>query len=263
VTALGSKDITPQTPRSRIPRHIGIIMDGNGRWASLRRRPRVFGHRNGVESVRQVVKAAGEWGVETLTLYAFSEENWKRPSDEVGVIMGLLDTYVRKECAELDRNNVQFRAIGDLDRLKESTRELIQDVTRKLSGNSGLVLNLALSYGGRMEITRAVKAIAEKIKAGELKPDDISQETIGQYLFTSGSSDPDLIIRTSGEQRMSNFLLWQSAYSELYFTDVLWPDFGRREFADAIDSFGARERRFGGLVGSQSAFSAEQVMNPC
>ncbi|MCX6126795.1 MAG: isoprenyl transferase [Proteobacteria bacterium] len=232
-------------PRDRMPRHVGIIMDGNGRWAKLRKRPRVFGHKSGVDSVRQVVKAAGEWGVETLTLYAFSDENWGRPVDEVKVIMGLLDTYVRKERDELDRNNVRFRTIGEIDRLKPATRDLIQDVTKKLAGNTGLLLNLAISYGGRMEITRAVQQLAAKALNGEIRPDEISSELISDHLYTAGMTDPDLIIRTSGEQRISNFLLWQSAYSELFFSEVLWPDFGRKEFAHALADYDIRERRFG------------------
>lgn len=242
---LGFQNISCPISRERIPRHVGIIMDGNGRWAKLRNRPRVFGHRNGVDSVRQVVKAAGEWGVETLTLYAFSDENWGRPLEEVGAIMGLLDTYVRKERDELDRNNVRFRTIGDIERLKPATRVIIREATEKLAGNTGLVLNLALSYGGRMEITKAMQKIAERVRAGEILPEAISPDMITNHLYTAGLSDPDLIIRTSGEQRISNFLLWQSAYSELYFTDVLWPDFTRHEFARALQAYDQRSRRFG------------------
>lgn len=264
MTESGPHNILHPIPRERMPRHVGIIMDGNGRWAKQRLRPRVFGHHNGVDSVRQVVKAAGEWGIETLTLYAFSDENWGRPMDEVGVIMGLLDTYVRRECDELNRNNVQFRTIGDVERLKPATQELIRQTTKKLAGNTGLILNLALSYGGRMEITRAVKRLAEMVQGGTLSPSEITPDLISANLYTSGIADPDLIIRTSGEQRISNFLLWQSAYAEFYFTPVLWPDFSREEFAKALRDYDMRDRRFGLTTGvSADVHSDVLVPAPC
>ena len=220
-------------------------MDGNGRWARQRSRPRVFGHRQGVDSVRECVKAAGEWGIDVLTLFAFSDENWGRPVDEVSVIMQLLDTYIRKEREELHRNNVRFRAIGDLSRLKPATRELINETTKMLAGNTGLVLNVALSYGSRGEITRACRELSRRVAAGDLTVEDISPDMIAARLDTAGLPDPDLLIRTSGEQRISNFLLWQCAYAEFYFTPTLWPDFGREEFAKALVAFDDRERRFG------------------
>lgn len=263
MTTLGTQKILCPIPSDRMPRHVGIIMDGNGRWAKERKRPRVFGHRSGVDSVRQVVKAAGEWGIGALTLYAFSDENWGRPLDEVGVIMGLLDTYVRKERDELDRNNVQFRAIGDVSRLKPATQQLVQETTKKLAGNTGLILNLALSYGGRMEITRAVQQLALKVRDGSIEPAAISPSMISEHLYTAGLSDPDLIIRTSGEQRISNFLLWQSAYAELYFTPVLWPDFSRAEFAKALREYDQRDRRFGLTASTASIPSQSMVNAPC
>ncbi|MCX6117036.1 MAG: isoprenyl transferase [Proteobacteria bacterium] len=234
-----------QVPTLSLPRHVGIIMDGNGRWAKKRNRPRVFGHKNGVDAVRQVVKSSGEWGIPALTLYAFSDENWQRPRDEVGVIMSLLESYILKEKEELNRNNVRLRVIGELDRLNPRIREILTDAVSDLSSNTGLILTLALSYGGRSEITRAVRMIAKRIEDGNLSSKDITNQLISDHLDTSGLPDPDLIIRTSGEQRLSNFLLWQSAYAELYFTDVLWPDFSKEEFSRAIVYFGTRERRFG------------------
>ena len=242
----------PPIALDRMPRHVGIIMDGNGRWAKQRMMPRVYGHKIGVESVRKVVKAAGEWGVEVLTLYAFSDENWGRPEDEVGVIMNLLDSYIRGERDELNRNNVRFRTVGDLSRLRPATRDLIVESTHLLANNTGLILNVALSYGGRMEIMRACRALAQSVAKGDMTADEITPEMISARLDTAGLPDPDLIIRTSGEQRVSNFLLWQAAYAELFFTPVMWPDFNRDELAKALVWFDERERRFG-LTGSQIA----------
>ncbi len=232
-------------PRSSLPRHVAMIMDGNGRWAKQRGRPRVFGHKYGAERVREIVEQAGQWGIEVLTLYAFSDENWNRPLDEVGVIMHLLEHYLRKERDELNRQNVQFRVIGDLSRLSPSLRKLIAETKELLSANSGLILNVAISYGARAEITRAMKMIASEVAAGRISKEQIDQQLVSSFLDTAGLPDPDLVIRTSGELRISNFLLWQSAYSEFYFAPVMWPDFTRDEFAKAIQHFGSRERRFG------------------
>lgn len=255
----------PPVARDRMPRHVGIIMDGNGRWAKRRMMPRVYGHKIGGEVVRQVVKAAGEWGVEVLTLYAFSDENWGRPEEEVNVIMNLLDSYIRSECEELNRNNVRFRTVGDLSRLRPATRELIAECTSQLAHNTGLILNVALSYGGRMEIMRACRDLAQSVARGEMSAEDITPEMMSSRLDTAGLPDPDLIIRTSGEQRVSNFLLWQSAYAELFFTPVMWPDFNREEFAKALIWYDERERRFG-LTGSQIAariLSKGSSRSPC
>lgn len=248
--------VVPPIARDRMPRHVGIIMDGNGRWAKQRHMPRVFGHKQGAECVRKIVKAAGEWGIEVLTLYTFSDENWGRPAEEVGVIMNLVDSYIRSEREELDRNNVRFRTIGDLSRLRPATRDLIQETTKHLASNTGLTLNVALSYGSRMELTRACRALARSVAAGDMNAEEITPEMISARLDTAGLPDPDLIIRTSGEQRVSNFLLWQAAYAELYFTQTLWPDFDRDELAQALLWYDARERRFG-LTEAQAVHKKE------
>jgi undecaprenyl diphosphate synthase len=241
------------------PRHVAMIMDGNGRWAKQRGRPRVFGHKHGAERVRDIVEQAGQWGIEVLTLYAFSEENWNRPSDEVGVIMHLLEHYLRKERLELNKKNVQFRVIGDLSRLSSSLRSLIMETKSMLQGNTGLILNIAVSYGARSEIARAVAAIAAQVELGVLRPDQVDQNLISSFLDTSGLPDPDLVIRTSGEMRISNFLLWQSAYAEFYFSPVMWPDFTKEEFAKALEAFSGRERRFG-LTSAQILSSEAPVV---
>lgn len=232
-------------PRNSLPRHVAMIMDGNGRWAKQRGRPRVFGHKHGAERVREIVEQAGQWGIEVLTLYAFSDENWRRPVEEVGVIMHLLEHYIRKERDELNKQNVQFRVIGDLSKLSPSLRKLILETKSMLQSNTGLILNVAVSYGSRVEITRAIAAMAAQIRSGDLSPEQIDQDLVSSFLDTNGLPDPDLVIRTSGELRISNFLLWQAAYSEFYFTSVMWPDFTRDEFAKAIEDFAGRERRFG------------------
>lgn len=229
----------------RLPRHIGIVMDGNGRWAQRRSLPRIEGHRAAVDSVWEVVDACGRLHIEVLTLYAFSSENWKRPPEEVSALMQLLREQLRKETPRLHRNNVQLQAIGDVNRLPFLVRWELKRSIRRLSHNSGLLLNLALSYGGRQEIIRAARRLAEEVRANRLQPDAITEERFAQYLDTANLPDPDLIIRTSGEQRLSNFLLWQSAYTELYFTPTLWPDFRRRHLLEAIVAYQRRERRFG------------------
>jgi undecaprenyl diphosphate synthase len=249
----GTTDTDLPIPSERMPRHVAIIMDGNGRWAKMRGRPRVFGHKNGVDSVRKVVRAAGDWGIEALTLFAFSDENWGRPFDEVSVIMQLLDTYLKREREELHRNNVQFRTIGALDRLNPSSLKLVKETTDYLAGNTGLVLNLALSYSGRAEILRATQRLMERAVKGEISPDEITTAMIDQNLDTAGLPDPDLVIRTSGEQRISNFLLWQAAYAEFYFSPVYWPDFTREEFRRALMAYDQRQRRFGLTSGQLTA----------
>jgi undecaprenyl diphosphate synthase len=235
-------------PRDVMPRHVAMIMDGNGRWAKSKGRPRVFGHKYGAERVREIVEQAGQWGIEVLTLYAFSDENWGRPTEEVGVIMKLIEHYLGKEREELHRQNVRFQIIGDLTRLSPTLQRLLEETKRFLASNTGLILNVALSYGGRAEITRATQGLAQKVARGEIKPEDITIDLISQHLDTAGLPDPDLVIRTSGEMRISNFLLWQSAYAEFHFSPVMWPDFSREEFASALRQYSSRERRFG-LVG--------------
>ncbi|MCR4805100.1 MAG: isoprenyl transferase [Clostridia bacterium] len=230
-----------------IPQHIAIIMDGNGRWAKQRGQIRVQGHKAGMESLREIVRACSDLGVGCLTVYAFSTENWKRPADEVSGIFKLLVAYVARELKELQANNVRIRLLGDVSALPEDARRAAQEAQTSTADNTGLQFNIAINYGGRAEILRAVKAIAEKAAAGELDPASLTEEDFARELYTAGLPDPDLIIRTGGEMRLSNFLTWQSAYSELYVTDTYWPDFTPAKLNEAIESYGARERRFGGI----------------
>ena len=233
------------------PRHIAIIMDGNGRWAKARGLPRIAGHRRGAEAVRRTLTAAAELGIPYLTLFGFSSENWKRPLAEVDDLMGLLRHYLRGEIAELHRNNVRLRIIGDRNRLATDIVTLITNAEALTHDNSGVNLTIALSYGGRAEIIAAMRAMAEKAAAGALAPEAIDEAAVSRHLFTTDIPDPDLLIRTSGEQRISNFLLWQCAYSELVFTKTLWPDFGRADLEEAIADYGCRERRYGASIGSR------------
>jgi undecaprenyl diphosphate synthase len=231
--------------KDNMPLHIAIIMDGNGRWAKQRGLPRVMGHREGIKSVREIVEACGELGVEVLTLYTFSTENWRRPKEEVSALMKLLLKTIQKEIKELIRKNVRLTVIGNLEHLPDSARMSMESAIQKTRSNTGLNLNLALSYGSREELVRAVRQIALQVKKGQLEPRNIASQTIQENLYTSGMPDPDLLIRTSGEFRISNFLLWQLAYTEIYITDVLWPDFRKPELLKAIEDFQKRERRFG------------------
>jgi undecaprenyl diphosphate synthase len=233
------------------PAHVAIIMDGNGRWAKSRGLPRVAGHRRGADAVRRTVSAAAELGVTYLTLFGFSSENWKRPADEVDDLMGLLRHYLRGEIAELHANGVRVRVIGDRARLSPDIVTLIDNAESLTRGNGGLRLTIALSYGGRAEIASAARAIAAAVKEGRLAPEQVDEDLFARHLFTADMPDPDLVIRTSGEQRISNFLLWQTAYSELVFTSTLWPDFGKAELEQAIRDFHGRERRYGASVGSR------------
>ena len=231
----------------KIPRHIAIIMDGNGRWAQKRGLPRIVGHKTGVESVREVVRVASELGVEYLTLYTFSKENWKRPKDEVMGLMNLLKRLLRVEVEELNRNNVRIKAIGRLQDLPDEVLKELERARRLTENNDGLKLYLALSYGGRAEIVDAFKKAFRKWEEGKLTPDSIDEETFREFLYDPELPDPDLLIRTSGEMRVSNFMLWQIAYSEIYVTPTLWPDFRREELLKAIEDYSKRERRFGGI----------------
>ncbi|MBZ6378599.1 MULTISPECIES: isoprenyl transferase [Pacificimonas] len=222
-------------------------MDGNGRWATARRLPRAAGHKAGADAVRRAVETAPRIGIEVLTLYAFSSENWKRPEEEVGYLFGLLKQYLRSEIAELDQNNVRLQLIGDWRALPADAVSLLESALERLSGNTGLTLVIALNYGARDELVRAARRLAERSRDGELDPADIDEDVLAAELFTARLPDPDLVIRTSGEERLSNFLLWQAAYSELVFTPVLWPDFGAEDLRQACAEFTARERRYGGL----------------
>lgn len=241
------KDLVNKIDKEKLPQHIGIIMDGNGRWAQRRGMPRVYGHRAGVNSVKEVIKSCGELEIKYLTLYAFSTENWKRPKEEVNFLMDLLVEYLSKEVDELNKNNVVINFIGDISVLPDKCKIEIERAQEVTKNNSGLVVNIALNYGGRDEIVKAVKKICTKVLNKELSVEDITEQTISENLHTKNQPDPDLIIRTSGEKRLSNFLLWQSAYSELWFTNVLWPDFRKKHLVEAILYYQTRKRRFGGI----------------
>ena len=231
--------------RELLPLHVAIIMDGNGRWAKGKHLPRIEGHRRGVESARTIIRTAGELGVKYLTLYTFSAENWNRPQPEVEAIMKYLAYYLKKEVRELNKNNVRLEAIGQIHRLPEAVRNQLEKSKQALDKNNGLTLVLALSYGSRAEIVDATRAIAEKANSGEIDPQEIDEQLIADHLHTKHIPDPDLLIRTSGEMRLSNFLLWQISYSEVVITPTLWPDFRRSQFIDAIEEYARRHRRFG------------------
>ncbi len=232
-----------------VPRHVAIIMDGNGRWAKARGLPRIAGHHQGVNAVRECVEACNELGIGYLTIYAFSAENWKRPAEEVDDLMGLLRFYIRREVSDLARNGVRIRFIGERGRLAPDINRLIDESEERTRANRRLALTVAVNYGGRQEILDAVRNLARRARDGTLDPETIDEAMFGQALQTAGTPDPDLVIRTSGEQRVSNFLLWQSAYTEFVFTPTLWPDFGRADLESAIREFQSRERRYGGAGG--------------
>jgi undecaprenyl diphosphate synthase len=229
----------------KLPFHIAIIMDGNGRWAHQRGMDRIFGHQHGVNSVRQVIESAAELGIKYLTLYTFSTENWNRPDEEVSALMGIMVQSLSNETDTLIKNNIRLRVIGDVERLSTDVKETLYDAIQRTSGGNGLEVVVALSYSSRWEIVQAARKLAFEVKNGKLNPDTICEADFINYLSTKGIPDPELMIRTSGELRISNFLLWQIAYAELYFTEVLWPDFGKEEFYKAIIEFQKRERRFG------------------
>ena len=233
--------------KASLPRHVAVIMDGNGRWAKQRGLPRIEGHRQGAESARTIIRTAGELGIKYLTLYAFSAENWNRPKDEVDALMKYLIHYLKTETPELNKNNVRLEVIGQIYRLPENVREHLKKSIATLSKNNGLTLVMALSYGSRIEIVDAVRGIAEKVKRGKLDPADINEQVFAQHLYTRNLPDPDLLIRTSGEMRVSNFLLWQISYAELVITPTLWPDFRKPQFIAALEEYAQRHRRFGGV----------------
>ena len=239
-----------KAPCGPAPAHVAIIMDGNGRWAKARGLPRTEGHRRGADSVKRTVEAAVELGVAYLTLYGFSSENWKRPATEIDDLMGLLRRYLQSEIAELHKERIRLRVIGERQRLPQDIARLITEAETRTKDCDRLNLTVALSYGGRQDIVAAARNLAEAVAAGRLSPDQIDEPGFSEALSTRGVPDPDLVIRTSGEKRISNFLLWQSAYSEFVFTDRLWPDFGKEDLADAIREFQRRDRRYGAAVGS-------------
>ena len=236
-----------------LPTHVAIIMDGNGRWARERNLPRVEGHRTGAESVRNIVRVAGEIGIKYLTLYAFSVENWKRPAAEVSTLMMLLKRYLRSELKTLLRNQIRFRVIGRMDQLAADIQDELTTAIERTAGNSGMLFNIALNYGGRAEIVDA----ARRAMSAGLRPEELTEERFAQFLYTAGQPDPDLLIRTSGEMRVSNYLLWQIAYAEIYVTDTLWPDFRRHHLLEAVLAFQKRERRYGGINPAAAVIGAQ------
>jgi undecaprenyl diphosphate synthase len=240
-----SKTSLPQNESANTPKHIAIIMDGNGRWAQLRGKTRVVGHKNGVESVRDVVSTAREKGVKALTLFAFSSENWQRPENEVSVLMDLFMFVLTREVKKMHKNNIKFQVIGDVSRFSKSLRKKIAEVELLTQENTSMVLSVAANYGGRWDITQASQKLAKKVKNNEISVNDISETLLDQHTCLHGLPELDLLIRTGGDYRISNFLLWQAAYAELYFTDVFWPDFNKSAFEQALDSFSERQRRYG------------------
>lgn len=231
-----------------LPRHVAIIMDGNGRWAKRRGLPRSLGHRAGVEALRSVVKATSQLGIEALTVYAFSTENWRRPKEEVGILMSLLTEYLRHELNELHENEVVIRALGGINELPREAQDELKRAFERTKDNKGLILNLALNYGGRSEIVEAVRSVGRQLLEGKVSIEEIDEDLLSRHLYTGGLPDPDLLIRTSGEMRLSNFLLWQSAYSEIVVVDEYWPDFNQDSLIKAIQTYQKRERRFGGII---------------
>ena len=249
VVERGSRDeaLLAQVDWTRLPRHVAVIMDGNGRWAARRGQPRIAGHRAGVEAVRASVDTGARLGLGALTLYAFSTENWKRPRLEVDALMRMLKRYLRIELDEINRQNIRFQPIGRTDALRESVRRELQRAVERTAGNTGMVLSVALNYGGRAEIVDAVRAALGALAAEGRAPEEITEEEIGRHLYTRGLPELDLLVRTSGELRISNFMLWQAAYSEIYVTETLWPDFRRADLLEAVVDYQRRDRRFGGL----------------
>jgi undecaprenyl diphosphate synthase len=246
VVTVGSPEeaLARQLDFDRLPRHVAVIMDGNGRWAAQRHLPRVEGHRAGIESVRDVVECSARIGIEVLTLYAFSVENWKRPASEVSTLMMLLKRYLRLELNTLLRNNIRFKVIGREEELARDVRDELKAAEEKTAGNAGMLFNIALNYGGRAEIVEAAK----RLLSAQIRPEDIDEQRFAGFLYTAGQPDPDLLIRTSGEMRISNFLLWQIAYAEIWVTDTLWPDFRKRDLLEAILAYQKRDRRYGGIT---------------
>ena len=238
------ENLARQVDFDRLPRHVAVIMDGNGRWAAQRRLPRVEGHRAGIDAVRDVVECSARLGIQVLTLYAFSVENWKRPAMEVSTLMGLLKRYLRLELNTLLRHNIRFNVIGRAEELAPDIRRELTDAEAKTAGNTGMLFNIALNYGGRAEIVEAAK----RLLAAQIRPEDLDEQRFAGFLYTAGQPDPDLLIRTSGEIRVSNFLLWQIAYAEIWVTDTLWPDFRKRDLLEAILAYQKRDRRYGGIT---------------
>ncbi len=247
LSELGEPDLVAQMELARLPRHIAVIMDGNGRWARRRRLPRLAGHRAGASAVHEIVETGSRLHLKALTLFAFSTENWKRPQTEISTLMSLLREYLRKELAEIHRNNIRLQILGRYEQLPVEVRQDLDDAMRITSGNTGMVLNVALNYSARSEMVDTIQSIIARVQRGELRAEDVTERTVSENLSTGGLPDPDLLIRTSGEMRVSNFLLWQIAYADIYVTETCWPDFTRRHLLEAIIDFQKRERRYGGL----------------
>ncbi|EKQ70907.1 Undecaprenyl pyrophosphate synthetase [Leptolyngbyaceae cyanobacterium JSC-12] len=239
------QELPTDLQRERLPRHVAVIMDGNGRWAKRRGMPRFMGHRRGVDALKDLLRCCRDWGIEALTAYAFSTENWGRPSEEVEFLMTLFERVLRQELREMMEENVRIRFVGNLAALPRSLQIEIEKSMEQTAGNQGIQFTVATNYGGRQEILQACRAIAQQVQQGHLNPDEIDEALFERHLYTTGICDPDLLIRTSGEMRLSNFLLWQLAYGEIYVTDTLWPDFDRHEFHQALSAYQQRERRFG------------------
>jgi undecaprenyl diphosphate synthase len=254
-TGTRAREILERIDPDRLPRHVAIIMDGNGRWAKARSLPRVEGHRAGIGAVRETVETAARLGFEVITLYAFSTENWKRPRHEVLTLMGLLKEYINRELETLRTNNLRFRPIGRIDQLDPSIQKALQRAVDGTTDCTGTLVQIALNYSGRQELTDMIRAGVTEALAGTLIPEEVNETWIDEHLATAGCPDPDLLIRTSGEQRISNFLLWQAAYAEIYFCPVLWPDFGKADLLSAVLEFQQRERRFGGLISDADVFT--------
>ncbi|MEM9213926.1 MAG: isoprenyl transferase [Cyanobacteria bacterium P01_F01_bin.150] len=240
--------LPPELDPQRLPQHVAVIMDGNGRWATQKGLPRMVGHRQGAQTLKRLLRCCRDWGIDALTVYAFSTENWKRPTEEVKFLMTLFEQLLRKELVEMHQEGVRIRFIGDLSPLPESLQTEMQRAMFETTDNTGVNFNVAINYGGRKEILNACRRLAEQVQQGELLPSEINDTAFEHYLDTQGLRHPDLLIRTSGEMRLSNFLLWQTAYSEIYFTPELWPNFDQEEFKEALLSYQGRQRRFGGLV---------------
>jgi len=241
------QELPRQLDPDRLPGHVAVIMDGNGRWARQRGLPRVMGHRAGVEALKRTLRLCSDWGIGALTAYAFSTENWSRPGEEVSFLMALFERVLARELEALEKEQVRIRFLGDLEELPEKLQNLIADATSRTAANTGIHFNVCTNYGGRRELVRAARRLAERVERGELKPEGIDEDQFAAELFTAGEPDPDLLIRTSGEQRISNFLLWQLAYAELHITEVLWPDFDREALLTAMVDYQGRRRRFGGV----------------
>ncbi|HAX88658.1 MAG TPA: isoprenyl transferase [Cyanobacteria bacterium UBA11370] len=239
------RELPNDLDQNRLPSHVAVIMDGNGRWAKRRGLPRIMGHRQGVDALKNLLRCCNDWGIQALTAYAFSTENWKRPAEEVDFLMTLFERVLERELQEMMAENVRIQFVGNLIALPRSLQDQIDKSMTTTQSNTGIQFTVATNYGGRQEILQAVRAIAIQVQQGKLQPDEINEELFSRHLYTANLSDPDLLIRTSGEMRLSNFLLWQMAYGELYITDTLWPDFDRKEFHQALCAYQKRDRRFG------------------